>query len=234
VLARFARALDHYPAETVVRLTADCPLSDPEIIVAAIDHHAKTSADYVSNTLVRTWPDGLDVEVMRSAVLLQANAEAKDAVEREHVTPFIYRRPERFHLEALTGEQDLGDERWTVDTASDLEQLRWIVEQLDDPAGAGWRDILSVTGRRHVRAGTLRLRPDIEARPGNRQWFAEIDGTVVGTVDVRVDCGVGRVRYNMPPRYGQEALRALQNVLHADYQVTELIGNDSLGDQVPR
>jgi spore coat polysaccharide biosynthesis protein SpsF len=152
VLARFAMALDTHPADVVVRLTADCPLIDPALVDEVVAARAAAGADYASNTIVRTYPDGLDVEVLTAGALSTAAAEATDPAEREHVTPFVYRRPERFRLVSVVGPEALGHERWTVDTADDLERVRAIVAQLDDPIGAGWRDILSVAGRHPLSA----------------------------------------------------------------------------------
>ena len=158
VLARFVAALDAYPADVVVRLTADCPLIDPALVDEVVTARAASGADYASNTLVRTYPDGLDVEVLTAAALRTAAAEATDPAEREHVTPFVYRRPDRFHLLAVVGPESLGHERWTVDTAEDIERVRAIVAHLDDPIGAGWRAILAVAGR-HAPSADHELRP---------------------------------------------------------------------------
>jgi spore coat polysaccharide biosynthesis protein SpsF len=135
VLARFALALDVFPADRVVRITADCPLTDRRIVRAALDLHGSWPVDYVSNTLVRTFPDGLDVEVVSASALRAAAAEAVDPVEREHVTPFVYRRPERFALRNLRfartpDDEDLGKWRWTVDTPRDLAFARRVVTAL--------------------------------------------------------------------------------------------------------
>jgi spore coat polysaccharide biosynthesis protein SpsF len=121
---------------------------DPALVMTGIDVHRHTGADYTSNTLVRTFPDGLDVEVLSTTALRQAGQEAVDADEREHVTPFVYRHPERFRLATFESGDDLGAERWTLDTATDLERLRSIIDKLDDPVAAGWRDVLAVAGRR--------------------------------------------------------------------------------------
>lgn len=121
VLGRFAGALAAFgPAERVVRLTADCPLVDPDVVDAAVTLHADSGADYVSNSLERTFPRGLDVEVASSTALRAAALEARDPYEREHVTPFLYRRPERFTVRSLVGQPDLSRHRWTVDTADDF------------------------------------------------------------------------------------------------------------------
>ncbi len=162
VLDRFVGALDTFPARHVVRITADCPLSDPQLIDAVVAHHRGTRADYTTNTLPRTFPKGLDVEVVSADALRVAHAEAATQAEREHVMPFIYRRPERFRLANLRNDQPLGDERWTVDTADDLERVRHIAAQMRASGNAefGWRDVLAVVGcTAHPAPNTVSLRP---------------------------------------------------------------------------
>jgi spore coat polysaccharide biosynthesis protein SpsF len=120
VLARYAGALaEHGPADHVVRVTADCPLTDWRIADAVVEHHLRTGSDYTSNTVERTYPKGLDVEIVRAPLLEAAAREASDPYEREHVTPFFYRRPERFRIAQLTQAEKLDDLRWTVDTPDD-------------------------------------------------------------------------------------------------------------------
>src|SRR5262249_44341278 len=103
VLSRFIVALDtHTHAhDAVVRLTADCPLADPDVVADALALHARTRAAYTSNTLLRTFPDGLDVEVVAASALRDAAAQATDPDEREHVTPYLQRRPDRFPIAQL-------------------------------------------------------------------------------------------------------------------------------------
>ncbi len=164
VLGRFGATLARHSADTVVRLTADCPLADPAVIAEAIGLHERSGADYTSNTLIRTYPDGLDVEVLSSSALRVADSEASDPVEREHVTPFVYRRPERFRLMALRIESPAGDERWTVDTTPDLALIGQVMDEMPDWPTAGWREILAKVGRRaRPNPGELWLRPVVAA-----------------------------------------------------------------------
>ena len=132
VLGRFVAALNRHPkATTVVRLTADCPLADPEIIDKVILHHQDSRADYTSNTLgTRTYPHGLDVEVIRPKSLREADERAEDPYEREHVTPYIYRRPERFRLAGVARHKSLAKLRWTVDHPEDLAFVRDVYAKL--------------------------------------------------------------------------------------------------------
>jgi spore coat polysaccharide biosynthesis protein SpsF (cytidylyltransferase family) len=150
VLDRYATAAAELDADLVVRITADCPLVDPAVIEQLL---ALRSAQDLDSAGVLTgaahdgrrhFPDGLDAEVLRASVLAETAREATAAYDREHVTPFIKARPQRFRLGALEAEQDLGDERWTVDQAADLEFVRAVVARLADPASAGLRDILAV------------------------------------------------------------------------------------------
>jgi len=150
VLARFEQALEAHPAEEVVRLTGDCPLADPEVIVATLELHRERDADYTSNVIPRTFPKGLDVEVARAAALRVAAGEAADPAEREHVMPFLYRHPDRFRLATLRNREPLGHERWTVDTASDLDNVRQAVDRIGARTDFGWRDVLDVLGRTWV------------------------------------------------------------------------------------
>ena len=131
VLERYAGALQaHGPADHVVRVTADCPLTDWNVVDAVIARHLESGADYTSNALDRTFPKGLDVEVVKAPLLLAAAAEARDLYEREHVTPFFYRRPERFRIEQVTQPEPLGDLRWTVDTPEDFAFVTRVYEAL--------------------------------------------------------------------------------------------------------
>src|SRR5438477_5430740 len=194
VLARMTLAARIYHADHIVRLTADCPLTDPRLVDDVVSTHLAAHADYTSNTLLRTFPDGLDVEVLRTEALEDADARARDSAEREHVTPFIYRDPDRYRLAAHLGPEDLEDERWTVDTAEDFAFIHDTLSSIADEACViDWRAFLAIAGRRytvdhdtvvlHVRrpgAGGANLGP--LAEPGHRTWDAIVGGTTVGQV----------------------------------------------------
>ena len=132
VLSRFCQVLDARPqAEAMVRLTADCPLTDWTLIDALIEHHLAEDADYSSTNLPeRTYPHGLDAEVVRPAALLRAGREAADPFEREHVMPFLYRRPDEHRLVGLPRSPSLAHLRWTVDYPADLAFVRRVYERL--------------------------------------------------------------------------------------------------------
>lgn len=117
VLDRFYRAANG--AGTVVRLTGDCPLIDPEVLDKVISAFDASDCDYFSNVHPPTFPDGLDVEVMRFGALERAWKEAHDPFEREHVTPFLYRSG-LFKAGNFQNDRDLSALRWTVDNEDDL------------------------------------------------------------------------------------------------------------------
>jgi spore coat polysaccharide biosynthesis protein SpsF len=127
VLARYHLAIERFPTDVVVRITADCPLIDPAIVDEAI---AAYEPDYVSNMLEITYPYGMAVEVFSAQALREAHREAKDPAEREHVTPFIWRRPQRYRLKSLTMTPNLSHHRWTVDTPEDFELVSRLLKTL--------------------------------------------------------------------------------------------------------
>jgi len=126
VLDRYYQAAKHFQVDVIVRLTADCPLLDPEVIDKILETYLEGDFDYVSNTIERTYPDGLDTEVMRFKALETAWREAEWLSEREHVTPYIYKHPEKFRIAQVQDERDNSGYRWTVDESADLEFVREI------------------------------------------------------------------------------------------------------------
>lgn len=133
VLGRLREAAQTLRAEIVVRVTADCPLLDPEVcdLVVASLQQRRQQCDYASNVLRRTYPRGLDVEAMFLDTLLRLDRLAVTAEDREHVTSFLRRRPELFLTHSVEDQEDNSDLRWTVDTAVDLALLRRLYQELD-------------------------------------------------------------------------------------------------------
>jgi spore coat polysaccharide biosynthesis protein SpsF len=152
VLARFKGAADAYgPADHIVRLTADCPLIDPVIVDQTIDFHLTQGADYTSNCVEghRTFPDGLDTEVMTRVALERAALEGAPGPDREHVTPYLYHNPGVFKIAAFTQSRELGTLRWTVDTAADFEFADAVFGALlPDKPDFGQDDVLALLGTR--------------------------------------------------------------------------------------
>ena len=130
VLDRFYQAALKFKAETIIRITGDCPLIDPEILDQVILQFLEDDSDFTSNTHPPTYPDGLDVEVFSFEALKKAWNEAKLASEREHVTSYIWNHPEIFKLTNVYNTEDLHKLRWTVDEEKDLEFVKLIFDNL--------------------------------------------------------------------------------------------------------
>lgn len=142
LLDRYYRAAVAHHADVIVRITSDCPVIDPGVTDSVIDAFLASPCDYASNTLEpRTFPRGLDTEVMSFAALERAWREDRDPAWREHVTPYLYRYPDRFRLRRVANDRDLSFHRWTLDTPEDYELLRRIYDALGSDAFS-WTDVL--------------------------------------------------------------------------------------------
>jgi spore coat polysaccharide biosynthesis protein SpsF len=130
VLDRYYQAAKSSGATTVIRITGDCPVIDPAVIDATVGLFQSGDYDYVSNFIHRTYPDGLDTEVMRFSALETAWQEAALKSEREHVTPYLYKHPEKFQQVGLVQPIDLSAYRWTVDEPRDFEFITAIYDAL--------------------------------------------------------------------------------------------------------
>lgn len=141
VLDRFYQVARELRPSTIVRITGDCPLVDPQLCDRVIEELEASGADYASNIDPPTYPDGLDVEAFAADALSTAWREASAPAEREHVTPYI-RRSRRFSRANLSAEGDYSGERWTVDEAEDLELVRRIFEHFAPRRDFGWLEII--------------------------------------------------------------------------------------------
>lgn len=132
VLERYYDAALSHRADVIVRLTADCPLIDPQLIDEVIESYIQSypQYDYVSNCLQRTYPRGMDVEVFSFKALYEAYRRAKSPSEREHVTPFIYKNPQIFKLHSIKNAKNQSNHRWTVDTPEDFTLVKNILETI--------------------------------------------------------------------------------------------------------
>ena len=126
VLDRYYQAARAFRAEVIVRLTADCPLIDPDEIDHTVEAFFSSGVDFAANRLPwgRTVPIGLDTEVCAFSALERAWKEAAEPFEREHVMPYLYDKEGRFRVLLVESSPDYGKLRWTVDTPEDLELAR--------------------------------------------------------------------------------------------------------------
>jgi len=131
VLSRYFNAAVKFNADTIVRLTSDCPIIDVEVVDKTIQYFLELDhCDYVSNTLERTYPRGLDTEVFTYIALEKAYKEAFLDRDREHVTPYIYTNQDLFEVGFLKNKIDYSNYRLTVDTEEDFELIKLIINAL--------------------------------------------------------------------------------------------------------
>ena len=129
VLDRYYQTARLFKADHVVRITSDCPLIDPMVIDEVITLHVREKADYTSNTIKETYPDGEDIEVFTFAALKEAWKKATLSSEREHVTPFI-RKNHALKLVNLEFNRDLSHKRWTMDNPEDYEFIKSLYKNI--------------------------------------------------------------------------------------------------------
>ena len=151
VLSRFYAIAVQTGAERIIRLTGDCPATDPGVIDMAISQIEKSGAEYVSNHLVRSFPDGVDVEVFTQEALIRAHKEAIDKFHRSHVTPYIHGRLKdrlpwgKFRIDHIVYPVDFSHLRMTLDEPEDLLFLRRLFDVL--PEEFRWLDAVSAMTR---------------------------------------------------------------------------------------
>lgn len=160
VLDRYYQAAKLLEADNVIRITADCPLHDAQVIEQVIMSHIAQNNDYTSNTLKETFPDGLDCEIMKYSVLKEAWKEAKMAAQREHVTQYIIHN-DKYKKSCVLSKENHGDERWTLDTKDDLRFIERVYEELyDSNPFFNYEDIITLLNKkpeiRKINSGSIR------------------------------------------------------------------------------
>jgi spore coat polysaccharide biosynthesis protein SpsF len=132
VLDRYYRAARLCKAKTIVRITGDCPVIDPDVVDKVVGSYTGNTGefDYVSNSVKRTYPKGLDAEAFSFKALEKSWKEAKNSGEREHVTVYMYGHPDIFRIHNVENKKDLSHLRWTVDEEADLVFIREVYKRL--------------------------------------------------------------------------------------------------------
>lgn len=129
VLKRFIDTAKHYNIETIMRLTADNPLVDPEIIDRAITLYREEKPDYLR---IEGFPDGLDVEIVTLESLIRIESTTKEEKYLEHVTLYIPKHPDEFKIVKLKSEIDYSNLRFTMDTLEDYDRVLLLYNKLYD------------------------------------------------------------------------------------------------------
>jgi len=130
VLDRYYQCAKNISSSVIVRVTADCPLIDPEIVDKVITKFIKNKFDYVSNTHPRTFPYGTETEVFSFNALEKAWNETRNDFDREHVTPYFYKNPNKFSIGNVIQEKNQSNYRWTIDYNEDIELVKYIANNI--------------------------------------------------------------------------------------------------------
>ncbi len=162
VLDRYYQAARHFQAEVIARITADCPVIDPDVIDETLEKFWQSQVDFAANRLPppwhRTYPIGLDVEVCTFATLERAWREANQPFQREHVMPYLYEgspeesvistkdllfeSPRGFRVLLVNHDPDYGALRWAIDTPQDLVAMRLVYAHFGGQDDFSWKDVL--------------------------------------------------------------------------------------------
>ena len=129
VLDRYFQCAKKYSFSTIVRITADCPLIDPQIVDKVIEQFFSENYDFATNTLTRTFPIGTDVEVFSFSALNKAWENAQLPSEREHVTPYFHNK-ENFKIINVENDKNISNLRLTVDRIEDFELIKQILNNI--------------------------------------------------------------------------------------------------------
>jgi spore coat polysaccharide biosynthesis protein SpsF len=147
VLARYLGAAQSVQAEAVMRVTSDCPLIDPDVCGSVLALRKEQNADYATNNMPPTFPHGLDCEAMTMVALRKAHETAKEASDREHVTPWLRRASTIRRVNLPSDDAALARHRWTLDYPEDLAFFRAIFANFPENSRGRMADILAVLGR---------------------------------------------------------------------------------------
>ncbi len=131
VLERYYHCAQKYSAKTIIRITGDCPLVDPNLLEKMLNFYLKNQSDYdcVSNVLDRSYPKGLDIEIFSNKALKKSYIEAQNEYQKEHVTPYIYQNPKLFTLCNFKDQDDYSLFNVSVDTQKDFDFVEKIIKK---------------------------------------------------------------------------------------------------------
>ena len=246
-LARFVEVIADYPAEHLVRVTAESPLIDHHIVSDVVNAHIQSGADYTSNSLLRTHPTGLEVEVIRSDALLDAAEQALEADERAGVTTFVKRRPASYKLHSALASGDFEDHDWRVHDAASQQAVGAIVSSAGGDLSAPWHTLVGHSptpaedppirlrvARENVAASVGALTDTIGnlpdplpiGDPSRRSWGVWVAPGLIGAITVSIQNGWGTLAANfvenLDESLAEQILQLVDERLLADDQVLAL------------
>ena len=162
VLDRYLRAAEQFRSDLIVRVTADCPLIDPELVDEVVAACITGQVDLSCNDVPHTFPRGLDVEAFTIETLRRIHHMADQPYQREHVTLLAYERPDIFRTYLVKGDRHVSHLRWTVDTLEDLQLTRAIYAHFENRDDFGWHEALELV---ESHPGLLQINAHITQKP---------------------------------------------------------------------
>ena len=147
VLKRFFYTAKKFNADNIVRITSDCPLVDYQLVDKMLKFFLKSDFDYISNILIPTYPDGLDVEILSKRTLFNAYKNAKTKFDKEHVTTFI-RKSNNFKKFNYLNNNDYSEYRLTVDHKEDFRIIKKIFDNFSPKIYFPWEEVVSLSKRK--------------------------------------------------------------------------------------
>jgi len=141
VLKRLIDCAKKNSIKIIVRITGDCPIIDPALVDKCIKLHFKKKSEYTSNTLYRSFPDGLDVEIITLDALVKSQKMDNTRINKEHVTPFI-RKSKIFKKSFYENKINYGNRRWTIDYIKDFKFLKRVVKFFSPDIYFSWEDVI--------------------------------------------------------------------------------------------
>ncbi len=132
VLKRVSDLCKKIKCKSIVRINGDCPFIDPFLIDKLVEIHIEDDNDYTSNILEDSFITGMHIEVINASSLFKAANEAKLDIDKEHVTPYIYNRPDIFNIKSIKSKKDNSYLRLCIDYPEDLEMIDLLIEKTND------------------------------------------------------------------------------------------------------
>jgi|TARA_B100001964_G_C14241996_1_gene605481 glutamate-1-semialdehyde 2,1-aminomutase len=143
VLDRYIKAAKQFNADAIVRITGDCPLVDPVLVDECINGFIDSKVDYYSNAISPTFPDGLDIEVIKFSALKKAAQDSIKLPHREHVTSYI-KEYDIFSKLNHCNNEDLSALRWTVDDPEDFDVISKVFEHFKPNIYFSWKKVIEL------------------------------------------------------------------------------------------
>ena len=172
VLDRYYNANKYFKGKIIVRITSDCPLTDPNLIDKFINIFLKKKVDYLTNVISRTFPDGLDIEIFNKKALNTAWKSSQHTFDKEHVTPYL-RKSKKIKKLNISLKNNFSKDIWTIDYKKDLLMLKKIIKHFHPRINFSWEEIMALKIKKpnlFKYNEDIKRNLDIENNPGQMLW----------------------------------------------------------------